>query len=376
MTGVPFLSLDHLHAQLRDELLRSFESFLDSGRYILGERVEAFEEAYARYSGTRFCVGVGSGFDALFLALRALGIGTGDEVIVPSNTYIATWLAVSSTGADVVPVEPDPRTANIDPARIDQAVTSRTRAVIPVHLFGQTCDMNAVVKIADRHGFAVVEDNAQAQGAEYRGRPAGSFGRINATSFYPTKILGALGDAGAVTTDDAELAHHIRAMRNHGSGRKHFHEVIGVNSRLDEIQAAFLTVKLGHVGEWIEDRRLAAGWYREALRGVEGLVLPHIEPGSSHVYHLFVVRSRHRDRLRAHLADHDIGTMVHYPVPPHLQEAYRGLGLDSGRFPVAEELADTSLSLPLFVGITREQVKTVAEHIVEFLEGEAEEPGR
>jgi dTDP-4-amino-4,6-dideoxygalactose transaminase len=260
----------------------------------------------------------------------------------------------------------------LDPARIGKVVTSRTRAVLPVHMFGQACDMVAVAEAADRHGLHVVEDNAQAQGAECRGSRTGSFGRINATSFYPSKILGALGDAGAVTTDDDVLADHVRTMRNYGSGEKNIHEVVGVNSRLDEIQAGILAIKLRHLEKWIEERQRAAEWYREELENVEGLTVPFTAPGGSHVYHLYVVRCRHRDRLRQYLADHGVETMIHYPVPPHLQQAYRGLGFGKGSFPIAEELAETSLSLPMFIGITRDQVRLVAERIVEFLEqGEA-----
>ena len=368
MNRVPFLSLGPLHEQLRDEMLSAFERFYDSGRYILADHVAAFEQAYAEFSGTRFCVGVGSGFDALRLSLEALGIGRGDEVIVPSNTFIATWLAVTRTGAEVVPVEPDPRTANIDPTRIADAVGRRTRAVVPVHLHGRPCEMDAVMKVADGHGIAVIEDNAQAQGATYRDRPTGSFGRINATSFYPTKILGALGDAGAVTTDDEELAEQVRALRSYGSRAKHRHETLGFNSRLDEIQAALLAVKLAHVEQALEDRRRSAGWYREEIEGLDGLDLPDRDPDASHAHHLFVVRTSRRDALQRHLAECGIETMVHYPVPPHLQPAYRGLGLERGRFPIAEELAETSLSLPFFVGISREQVRIVAGRIGEFFE--------
>lgn len=372
MTRVPFLSLDDLHERLRDEITRHFEAFYDSRSFILGEEVGRFEKAYARFSGTRCCVGVANGFDALYLALEALGISEGDEVIVPSNTYVATWLAVSRTGAKVVPVEPDSRTFNIGPAGIEEAITPRTRAVLPVHIFGQACDMDAIVEVADRHGLFVVEDNAQAQGAECRGRPTGSFGRINATSFYPSKILGALGDAGAVTTDDIDLADHVRTMRNYGAGRKNIHEVIGVNSRMDEIQAGILAIKLRYLSGWIEERRRTAKWYREDLGGLEGLTLPFTAPGVSHVYHLYVVCTRHRDRLRKHLADNGIETMIHYPTPPHLQRAYRGLGFGKDSFAIAEELAETSLSLPMFIGMTREQVRIVAERIGEFFErGEA-----
>lgn len=366
MMRVPFHSLDILHDQLEEEVSAFFKSFYDSRRYVLGERVEEFEQAYARSSGTRYCVGVANGLDALYLALEALGIGEGDEVIVPSNTYIATWMAVSRTGAVVIPVEPDPQTFNIDPTRIEEAVTDRTRAVVPVHLYGQPCDMNAVSEVADRHRFVVVEDNAQAQGAVCSGRPTGSIGRISATSFYPTKNLGALGDAGAVTTDDPALAEHVRSMGNYGSGEKNRHHLIGVNSRLDEIQAGILAIKLRYIGRWIEERRRIAAWYREDLENVDGLLPPFVGPGFDHVYHLYVVRTRHRDGLRQHLEKHGIETMVHYPVPPHLQEAYAGLGFVSGSFPIAEELAETSLSLPMFIGITREQVRAVTTRIAEF----------
>jgi dTDP-4-amino-4,6-dideoxygalactose transaminase len=311
---------------------------------------------------------VGNGFDAVYLALEALGIGEGDEVIVPSNTYVATWLAVSRTGAQVVPVEPDLRTFNIDPGAIEKAVTPRTRAVLPVHMFGQACDMDTIAEVADRLGLVVVEDNAQAHGAECRGRRTGGFGRINATSFYPTKILGALGDAGAVTTDDEALADHVRTMRNYGSGEKNVHEVIGVNSRMDEIQAGVLAIKLAYLDGWIAERRRTAEWYRQDLEGAVGLILPAIAPGVSHVYHLYVARCRRRDELRKYLADHGIATMIHYPVPPHLQSAYRGLGFGYGHFPIAEELAETSLSLPIFVGITREEVRMVTGRIREFFE--------
>lgn len=366
MKRVPFLSLDPLHEQLRDEMLSAFERFYDSGRYILADQVAAFEQAYAEFSGTRFCVGVGSGLDAIRLSLEALGIGEGDEVIVPSNTFFATWLAVTRTGAELVPVEPDPRTANIDPARIADAVGRRTRAVIPVHLHGRPCEMDAVMSVADGHGIAVIEDNAQAHGATYRGRPTGSFGRINATSFYPTKILGALGDAGAVTTDDEELAEEVRALRSYGSRAKDRFETFGFNSRLDEVQAALLAVKLAHVEQTIEDRRRSAGWYREELEGLDDLHLPDPDPDATHANHLFVVRTSRRDALQRHLAECGIETMIHYPVPPHLQPAYRELGFERGRFPIAEELAETSLSLPFFVGISREQVGRVADQINEF----------
>jgi dTDP-4-amino-4,6-dideoxygalactose transaminase len=363
---VPFLSLQGAHARLRTEISEYFESFYDSHQYILGPRVRQFEEEYARFSRTNHCIGVASGLDAITLALKALNIGPGHEVIVPSNTYIATWLAVSHVGATPVPVEPDPVTFNLDPQRIESAVTVRTRAIVPVHLFGQPCDMDAITSIADRRGLKVVEDNAQSQGASFSGRPTGSFGEANATSFYPTKNLGALGDAGAVTTDDPDIAEHLRALRNYGSIEKNLNQTIGVNSRLDELQAGVLSLKLRHLDSWNDERRRVARWYADQLGNIDELILPDEAAGARHVYHLFVIRTRHRDRLRAALAANGIDTMVHYPVPPHLQRAYVNLGYREGAFPIAEEIAQTSLSLPLFIGISPEQVQAVADASKDF----------
>ncbi len=365
---IPFLTLDIQHRRVRDEVLGCVESLYDGGRYILGSAVERFETEYALFSGTRHCAGVGNGLDALYLALAALGVGPGDEVIVPSNTYVATWLAVSRAGATIVPVEPDPATFNLDPEGVEAAITGRTRVILPVHMFGRACPMAAIMQIAGRHGLHVVEDNAQAHGAVCDGRRTGGIGHVNATSFYPTKNLGALGDAGAVTTDDDAAADAVRTLRNYGSDRKGYSRLVGVNSRLDELQAGILSVKLAHLERWNLERRRIAGWYDERLRDVAGLTLPAAAPGDGHVHHLYVVRTRARDRLQRHLAEGGIGTMVHYPVPPHLQEAYRDLGYRVGDFPIAEELADTSLSLPMFLGMTEAQVQTVAGHVVEFVE--------
>ena len=304
MNRVPFLSLDPLHEQLRDEMLSAFERFYDSGRYILADHVAAFEQAYAEFSGTRFCVGVGSGFDALRLSLDALGIGKGDEVIVPSNTFIATWLAVTRTGAEVVPVEPDPRTANIDPTRIADAVGKRTRAVVPVHLHGRPCEMDAVMSVADGHGIAVIEDNAQAQGASYRGRPTGSFGRINATSFYPTKIIGALGDAGAVTTDDEEVAWRCRSFRDHGYDVRerlrllemeqklpYIHTMVGWNYRMTEMQSVIGLCELERIDSWnIPRRRRNAGILLHSLRDVPQILhLPVDTPERRNGWYVFPI---------------------------------------------------------------------------------------
>jgi dTDP-4-amino-4,6-dideoxygalactose transaminase len=363
---VPFLSFDSVHDGLKTEIMEYLGSFYDSRRYILGNAVEDFEAAFADFCGTRHCVGVGCGLDALYLALKALEVGTEDEVIVPSNAYIAAWIAVSRVRARIVPVEPDPRTHNIDPRNIEAAVTDRTRAIMPVHLFGQPCEMGAINTIADRHGLTVIEDNAQAHGATCDGKTTGSLGHVNATSFYPTKNLGALGDAGAVTTNDPAAADRVRSLRNYGSVEKNRHQLVGINSRLDEIQAGVLAIKLGHLATWNHERRRIADRYRDQLQDIEALRLPYSPPEIRHVYHLFVVNTAHRDPLRVFLAERGIETMIHYPVPPHMQPAYRDLGYHRGDFPIAEELAETSLSLPMFIGLSPTMVDAVAEGIRAF----------
>jgi dTDP-4-amino-4,6-dideoxygalactose transaminase len=366
---IPPLSLAAMHEDLRSEILAFLETFYDSNRYVLGENVERFEEEWARYCGTRHCIGVASGLDALILSMMALEIGPEDEVIVPSNTYIATWIAVSRVGATIVPVEPDPTTFNLDPHRIEKAVTPRTRAILPVHLFGRACAMDAINAVAARHGLAVVEDNAQAHGAGCGGRRTGALGTINGTSFYPTKNLGALGDAGAVTTDDSGLAERVRTLRNYGSSRKNHNDVIGINSRLDEVQAGILRIKLRHLDRWNDERRRIAGRYTDRLADVGDLVLPGESVDGGHVYHLYVIRTAHRDRLIDFLGDRDIGSAIHYPVPPHLQPAYSNLGFRRGDFPIAEALADSALSLPLYVGITEGEIDDVAAAVVDFMAG-------
>ncbi|WP_139924264.1 DegT/DnrJ/EryC1/StrS aminotransferase family protein [Hymenobacter sp. DG01] len=364
--NIPFLSFDEQHNPLREEILSVITRVYDSKWYVLGQQVEAFEAAYSSFSGTAHCVGVANGLDALVLSLRALGIGPGDEVLVPSNTYIATWLAVSHVGATCVPVEPDPFTYNIDSTRIEEAITPRTRAIIPVHLYGQACEMPAIMAVAQRHGLFVIEDNAQAQGATAHGRLAGSFGQANATSFYPGKNLGALGDAGAVTTNDEALAHKLQRLRNYGSMQKYYNEIIGYNSRLDELQAAVLLVKLRYLQQWTQQRQQIAAWYQQQLAGISGLQLPQTAVGSTHVYHLYVIRTAQRDALQQYLAAAGIATLIHYPIPPHLQLAYRSLGYQAGALPIAEELAATCLSLPLWPGMTEEHVGVVAAAIAKF----------
>lgn len=355
-----------MHNALGEAPFEVFRRFWDQQWYILGASVAAFEASYARWNGTQYCVGVANGLDALHLALRALHIGPGDEVIVPSNTYIATWLAVTQTGAMPVPVEPDLRSYNLDPARIEAAITPATKAIMPVHLYGQSCDMAAIMAIAAKHGLFVVEDNAQAHGAVHAGRLTGSFGHLNATSFYPTKNLGALGDAGAITTDDPQLAEQIRLLRNYGSARKYYNDLPGYNSRLDELQAALLSMKLPFLQQWTEQRRSLAAMYLAQLADIEDVVLPECTEPERHVWHLFVIRTKQRDALAEYLGAQGIGWMIHYPLPPHLQEAYRALGYQRGDFPLAEQIADTCLSLPLFPGMSEQQVEQVTGAVRRF----------
>lgn len=363
---IPYLSFEFQNEKIKNEILHSFESFFDSNWYILGDRVKEFEKQYAAYNHVDHCIGVSNGLDALHLSLKALNIGKGDEVIVPSNTYIATALAVSYVGATPVFVEPDIHTYNIDPAKIEAAITSNTKAIMPVHLYGQACEMDAIMKIAQKHGLFVVEDNAQSQGATYRGKLTGSFGHVNGTSFYPGKNLGALGDAGAVTTNDAELARKVSMLRNYGSEEKYYNEAIGFNMRLDECQAGFLSVKLKYLDEWTKERQQIAGWYDEALKNIGDLILQKVAKDATHVYHIYMVRTLHRDGLRNYLSENGIGTLIHYPVPPHLQKAYQHLGLKKGDFPIAEEIANTCLSLPLWPGMTEDEIGIIQKRIKEY----------
>ncbi|OON67337.1 DegT/DnrJ/EryC1/StrS family aminotransferase [Hymenobacter sp. CRA2] len=363
---VSFLSFAAQHDPLRQDIMAAIGQVYDSHYYVLGKSVQQFEQEYAAFCGVPHCVGVANGLDALHLALVALGVGEGDEVIVPSNTYIATWLAATFVGATPVPVEPDPHTYNLDPARIEAAITPRTRAIMPVHLYGQACAMSEIMAVAARHGLHVVEDNAQAQGAAWQGQLTGSFGQLNATSFYPGKNLGALGDAGAVTCHDATLAERVRTLRNYGSQQKYYNERVGYNSRLDELQAAVLRVKLPHLPTWTAQRQQLAARYDALLADLPELVLPRTAPGATHVYHLYVVRTARRDALQQHLTQHGIGTLIHYPVPPHLQQAYEFLGYQPGAFPLAEELARTSLSLPLWPGMTETDLQAVSTAVHSF----------
>jgi len=346
MREVPFLNMKAPYEELRAELDEAYHRVMKSGWYILGQEVEAFEQEFASYTGSKYCIGVGNGLEALHLILRAYGIGAGDEVIVPSNTYIATWLAVSYAGASLVPVEPSEQTYNLDPDRIEAAITSRTKAILVVHLYGQTAEMDAIIAIARKHGLKVIEDAAQAHGALYHGRRAGNLGDAAGWSFYPGKNLGALGDAGAVTTNDASLAEKIRTLRNYGSKVKYYNLEKGFNSRLDELQAAFLRVKLPYLDAWNERRAQIAAVYLKALKET-GLMLPTVPEGMQPCWHLFIVRTPKREALQAHLKQAGIGTMIHYPVPPHLQEAYRELSFPAGSFPISEAIHHEVLSLPM-----------------------------
>lgn len=344
---IPFLDLKLVNLRQHDAFQGALDRVLSSGWLILGQETERFEQEFAAYCGTRHAVGVANGLDALHLVLRAWGIGAGDEVIVPSNTYIATWLAVTHVGATPVPVEPATATCNIDPGRVEAAITPRTRAIVAVHLYGQTARMAPLMELARRRGLKVLEDAAQAHGARFNGRRAGSLGHAAAFSFYPGKNLGALGDGGAVTTDDDNLAQQLRALRNYGSSLKYHNDVVGYNSRLDELQSAFLRAKLPLLDADNERRRAIAAVYLRELAGLPGLVLPHVLPECEPVWHLFVVRHPRREDLARLLGEAGIGTMIHYPVPPHLQPAYAALGLGVGALPISEALHREVLSLPM-----------------------------
>jgi dTDP-4-amino-4,6-dideoxygalactose transaminase len=359
MTRVPFLDVPAIYSELKYELDEAAARVMASGGYILGPEVNAFEDEFAAYCGTRHAIGVASGLDALRLILLGYGIGPGDEVIVPSNTFIATWLAVSQTGAVPLPVEPDPATHNITAGAIESAISSRTKAVMPVHLYGQPADMHAIVQLGRDRGICIIEDAAQAQGARYRGRMAGSLADAAGFSFYPGKNLGALGDAGAVTTDDDVLAERVRLLRNYGSRRKYYHDLPGLNSRLDSLQAAFLRVKLRHLDEFNARRGRIAARYLEGLR--EEVIVPVVPEWADPVWHLFVIRHIQRDALQARLDEAGIDTLIHYPIPPHRAEAYRDFA--ALQLPIAEQLADEVLSLPIGPHLQLEAVDRVIDAV-------------
>ena len=362
---IPFVSFLPMEKELNDEIRGAFERVFTSSWYIEGKEDEAFEQTFAEYCGVSHCVGCGNGLDALMLSLKALGVGAGDEVIVPSNTYIATALAVTYVGAAPVFVEPDIDTFLIDPALIETKITDKTKAIMPVHLYGQACDMDPIMEIAKKHGLFVVEDCAQAHGATYKGRKVGSFGDAAGFSFYPGKNLGALGDAGAAVTNSKELADKIRALGNYGSDYKYHHIYQGNNSRLDEMQAAFLSAKLPLLDKMNEERRRIAKMYSEGIDNPK-VITPVVREECVPVWHIYGVRCNERDALEKHLNDRGIGTNKHYPIPMHMQECYKELGISEGALPVAEEISATELSLPMYYGMTDEQVRYVIDAINEF----------
>lgn len=362
---VPFVSFLPMEHELDKDLRDAFERVYTRSWYIEGVEDENFEKAFAQYCDRKYCVGVGNGLDALMLALKALGVGKGDEVIVPSNTYIATALAVTYVGAKPVFVEPDIKTFNIDPNRIEAAITDRTKAIMPVHLYGQACDMDPIMEIAQKYSLYVVEDCAQAHGATYKGKMIGSFGDAAGFSFYPGKNLGALGDAGAMVTNNKEIADKVRALGNYGSDYKYHHIYLGNNSRLDEMQAAFLSAKLPHLDKINAERRRIANRYLNDIKNTQ-IVLPYIPEYASPVWHIFGIRCKRRTELETFLNERGIGTNKHYPIPMHLQECYKDLGFKNGDFPIAEEISATELSIPMYYGMTDQEIQYVIDSINEF----------
>lgn len=362
---VPFVSFLPMEHELDKDLRDAFERVYTRSWYIEGVEDENFEKAFAQYCDRKYCVGVGNGLDALMLALKALGVGKGDEVIVPSNTYIATALAVTYVGAKPVFVEPDIKTFNIDPNRIEAAITDRTKAIMPVHLYGQACDMDPIMEIAQKYSLYIVEDCAQAHGATYKGKMIGSFGDAAGFSFYPGKNLGALGDAGAMVTNNKEIADKVRALGNYGSDYKYHHIYLGNNSRLDEMQAAFLSAKLPHLDKINAERRRIANRYLNDIKNTQ-IVLPYIPEYASPVWHIFGIRCKRRTELETFLNERGIGTNKHYPIPMHLQECYKDLGFKNGDFPIAEEISSTELSIPMYYGMTDQEIQYVIDSINEF----------
>ena len=366
MKKIPFFTFKFMHPPLREAMTQSFQSFYDSERYVLGSGTAKFEEEWAAYCGTKHAITVADGLDALVIALEALAIGPGDEVIVPAHTYIATWLAVTQVGATLVPVACDPRTYNLDVNALESAISTHTKCIIPVNLYGQPCALTEIMAIANRHGIYVVEDNAQAQGATYDNKKTGSFGHVNAVSFYPGKNLGALGEGGAITTDDDGLADKVRALRNYGSHKKYHNLYIGRNARMDELQARLLSIKLAHLDEWNQQRQEIAKLYITGLKEINNIKLPVVVPRAVSVFHQFIVQLGERDDLQSYLEEAGVGTLIHYPIPPHLQPAYSDLGWGKGRFPIAEGLAEHVLSLPIYPGLKAVDVNYICEIIKRF----------
>ena len=361
---VPFVSFDYQLKVSKNELFKISNNVFNSGWYVLGPNVNDFENNYKNLSKVNYAVGVGSGLDALIISLKALNIKKNDEIIVASNAYIASWLSITNVGATIVPIEPDEKTFNIDPFKIEEKITKNTKAIMPVHLFGQPCQMDKIMAIAKKYNLHIVEDNAQAHLAKFESQITGSFGDINATSFYPTKNIGAIGEAGCVTTNNKELFNYATKYRNYGSSEKYICDIIGTNSRLDEIQAAILNVKLKHIQKWTAERQKIALLYNERLKG--NVTTPYVHPKCSHVYHLYVIKTKYRDDLKSYLTKKNIETVIHYPIPPHLQKAYKFLNHQKGDFPIAEKLAEQSLSLPIYPGLEVDQIDYISDSINEF----------
>jgi dTDP-4-amino-4,6-dideoxygalactose transaminase len=363
--NIPFLDLHATYEELKPELDAAYQRVMDSGWFLLGRELEEFESEFAAYCQTRHCVGVANGLDALRLILLALGIGPGDEVLVPAHTFAATWLAVSHAGATPIPVDVDPATFNLDPLQIERHITERTRAIMPVHLYGQPADMDAIQAIAGLHGLSVIEDAAQAHGARYKGRRVGGLGAAAAFSFYPGKNLGAFGDGGAVVTNDTEIADRVRVLRNYGSRVKYHYEVQGFNSRLSELSAALLRVKLAKLDEWNRRRSEAAQVYLDTLSRYSDLQLPIVPSWADPAWHLFVIRHPERDAIQRRLQEYGIGTLIHYPLAPYQSEAYRGMAVSPGRFPVTDEITRTVLSLPIGPQLPPESIEQVCCRLAE-----------
>lgn len=363
---IKFLDLKAPYLELQPEFDDAYHRVMDSGWFLMGKETEAFEEEYAKYCGVKHCIAVANGMDALTLSLRAMGIGNGDEVIVPSHTFIASWLAISQVGATPIPVDANKDTYNVDVSKIESAISERTKAIMPVHLYGQPAEMDTIIEIANRHDLMVLEDAAQSHGARYKNRVSGSMGIAAGHSFYPGKNLGALSDAGAISTNDDGLAESVRKLRNYGSIKKYHHDVAGVNSRIDEFQAAFLRIKLSRLDEWNERRNALAKVYGQSLDQIALLKLPQVIEHVSPVWHLFVIQCSEREKLQQHLTAREIHTLVHYPIPAHLAKAYEHLEIQQGSQPVTEKLADSVLSLPISPHHSNIEVEQVCEAIVDF----------
>ena len=361
---VDFLSFDAQISEINSELKNNLGKVLDSGFFVLGQNLIDFENEFKKINHTKFAIGVGSGLDALIISLKALGIKENDEVIVASNAYIASWLSITNVGAKIVPVEPNEKTFNIDPEKIEEKITQKTKAIMPVHLYGQPCEMDKIMILAKKYNLFVIEDNAQSHLALFKNKPTGSFGNINATSFYPTKNIGALGEAGCITTNNKQLSKFAYKYRNYGSSEKYICDVIGTNSRLDEIQAAILNVKLKHIEKWTFERQKIAHLYSKRLTGI--IETPFKHENCTHVYHLYVIKTSKRDKLQEYLSKRNIGTAIHYPIPPHLQKAYKYLNYKKGDFPVAEKLANHSLSLPIYPGLKEDEINYICDRVLEF----------